>query len=1152
MPAPPAHPATDAIAAHAEGRLSGAEAARMDEHLASCSECYETFTETVRFALEEEEEEIAPNRAKILPFVRRPAFQLAAVLAIAVGLLLAFQQLWRPRGGTRGAPLVAELAQAMGTTRFIAPRLTGGFEHGRLVVLRSSGTTQGLDQQSPAVIAAVARIRERAEGDTSPEALSALAITYLVSGDVAKAVKALESATAQDPKNPRLQSDLAAAYLVRASRLDEPADIPKALDAAEKAIEIEGAPAEAWFNRALALEQLHLVDSARKAWNDYLERDSTSAWADEARKRLEDLPPAQQSTLEEDRARARAAIVEGEAAIDALADESPSILADYFLAELLPAWSDAYLAGLPNAAVLRTQARHLGEAIFRTTGDALPRDAALALAAPPSGPSRDPPRLQAQGYKALLEAERLYELQQPSCDTFRESHRLLESGGSPYASWSRARIVYGCSYQHEQSAAELSQIEAVAEERSFRRLLGRVHWSQALSHANQGELSTSLARYGLARDDFRALRDPENEANVLVRFAHVLEEAGESRSAWRERIRGLALLDRIRQPRQRQTLFTAVVLACLTQGLTRTARHTAEALVEAARRGSKPAYLSDALIWRSLIRSGLSMDEQAGADLAEARSSISQVQDARFAELLAAQADAADGRIFVAREPARAAAALTRALSYYEHAVQPWVPALRLDLARAQAALGLDDEAEAQLDAGILLLESQRLQLRDARLQAAFFDRGASLFDEMAAFQTEKRHDASRALSFVERGRARQLLDALHSPRAASRADARGVASNGARPREPQELQRGLPAGIALVYYECLPDRLLSWVVTREGIHFGGQALDREDLRREVAAYQAAMEGRAALSAVRQQTASLFDLLIRPLGPHLRGQRALVFIPDQTLQPVAFASLWDRQASRFLIEDHLIGFAPSGSVFLRATAATSAPSRNGRLTLLAVGNPRIDRERWGGLPGLSAAESEAGEVARLYEHSTLLTGREATKGRFLDSARSSGIVHYAGHAVPDDTLFLPRLLLAPEAASADSGVLDLRELDGTALPRTRLVVLAACRTAAGVVSRSEGALSLARPFLAAGVPNVIASLWDVDDALSRRFFVAFHRALLADGEPLSALRRVQLAFLREADPTLAHPAAWAAFRALGGLDARVLEQGLPPTRDQRL
>jgi hypothetical protein len=208
----------------------------------------------------------------------------------------------------------------MGTTRFVEPRLTGGFQHGRLVILRSGDRPQGLDAHTPSVIAAVARIRERAEGDTTPEALGALAVTYLVSGDIGKAVKALESATAQDPKNPRLQSDLAAVYLVRASRLDEPADIPKALEAAEKAIEHADAPPEAWFNRALALEQLHLVDSAKKAWEDYLKRDSTSPWAEEALKHLEELPPAQQSTIEEDRP-ARTALAEGEVPRQ-LADEA--------------------------------------------------------------------------------------------------------------------------------------------------------------------------------------------------------------------------------------------------------------------------------------------------------------------------------------------------------------------------------------------------------------------------------------------------------------------------------------------------------------------------------------------------------------------------------------------------------------------------------------------------------------------------------------------------------------------------------------------------------------------------------------------------------------------------------------------------------------
>ena len=45
------HPDPRLIAAHAERRLSGVEAAQMDEHVAGCSECYEVFAETVQFGL---------------------------------------------------------------------------------------------------------------------------------------------------------------------------------------------------------------------------------------------------------------------------------------------------------------------------------------------------------------------------------------------------------------------------------------------------------------------------------------------------------------------------------------------------------------------------------------------------------------------------------------------------------------------------------------------------------------------------------------------------------------------------------------------------------------------------------------------------------------------------------------------------------------------------------------------------------------------------------------------------------------------------------------------------------------------------------------------------------------------------------------------
>jgi CHAT domain-containing protein len=171
-------------------------------------------------------------------------------------------------------------------------------------------------------------------------------------------------------------------------------------------------------------------------------------------------------------------------------------------------------------------------------------------------------------------------------------------------------------------------------------------------------------------------------------------------------------------------------------------------------------------------------------------------------------------------------------------------------------------------------------------------------------------------------------------------------------------------------------------------------------------------------------------------------------------------------------------------------------------------------------------------------------GSRATKTAFLDGIRVSQVVHYAGHAASSaEPPFAARLLFARDAITGESGALYLHELSRRDLPRTRVVVLAACRTAAGRVSRVEGALSLARPFLAAGVPDVVASLWDIDDSVSRQFFVVFHRALLAEGDPDMALRKAQLVLLKGEDATLAHPASWAAFICMGGLNPHSLSKG---------
>ncbi len=1049
-----------------------------------------------------------------------------------------FQQLWHARSPRPASPLVAELAQAMGNKRFVEPRLTGGFQHGRHVVLRSGDTTQGLDQHSPAVIAAVAHIRERAEGDTSPEALGALAVTYLVSGDIGRAVKALESATAQHPKNPRLQSDLAAAYLVRASRLDEPADIPKALEAAETAIALEGAPPEAWFNRALALESLHLVDSARKAWHDYLERDSTSAWADEARKRLEELPPAQQSTLEEDRARARAAIAEGQAGVDRLADEAPQVLRDYFDNVLLAEWADAQLTGQPNALALHTQAQQVGEAVFRATGDALPKDVALALASAPSAASRDPPRSQALGFKALLEAQRLNDQRQVSCDSFRESHRLLHVGGSPAAARARERILVTCLYPRKDPSVlpELARIADDARQKQYGKLLGRALWMTALVHSDAGDFDPAIRHYRQAQVVFRTLRDPEEEGSVALRLAYVLNSTGDSRAGWREGLRALAHLGAFKQAIRRESALLLIAVACWQDRLAASAVHALTELADGARRSDRRDVLAHALVWRGQVLHALGQQERAVADVAEARLLLGSTRETAYADSNEAFVDVAEGRILESEQPEKALAHLQRALPYFEETIPAFVPALRVDVARVLRARNREGEAEAELAAAIRQIESQA-SLGGAQQQATFFDYAASApFDAMVALQLDARDDPVRALEYVERSRGRQLRASLlagprTSPRRTGFATSRVPA-----PLAPEEMQRALPEGVALLHYALLPDRLAAWVSSREGARFFRLSVAPDELERRVVGYESAVEVGAPLSALREQGAALFDALVRPLLPALAGHESLVLMPDAALQALPFASLWNRETGRYLVEDYRLGQSLSGSVFVHATdtAARSKPDRT--LRLLAVGNPRL--APGSGLPRLPGSELEARDVARLYGDFELLLEAEATKRAFLEALPRSDVVHFAGHALQGDVPGSGRLLLAPDRDARAGGSIRADEIAASGLERTRLVVLAGCRTATGERSRFEGVRGVTRPFLAAGVPMVVASLWDVDDTASRAFFSEFHRQFLAEGDAATSVRKAQLALLAGSDPVLAHPSKWAGFVSFGGLVRR--------------
>src|SRR5207248_10394719 len=104
-----------------------------------------------------------------------------------------------------------------------------------------------------------------------------------------EAIASLQLAARAKANDATLWSDLAAAYLDAARRSGRAGDLRLALAAADRALQINPRLAEALFNRALMLEQLERREEAAAAWRQYLDADSTSGWAGEARDRLNAL-----------------------------------------------------------------------------------------------------------------------------------------------------------------------------------------------------------------------------------------------------------------------------------------------------------------------------------------------------------------------------------------------------------------------------------------------------------------------------------------------------------------------------------------------------------------------------------------------------------------------------------------------------------------------------------------------------------------------------------------------------------------------------------------------------------------------------------------------------------------------------------------------
>jgi tetratricopeptide (TPR) repeat protein len=271
------------LAAFVDGTLGPADRAAVLAHLSTCPDCYEVVAEV---ALTNEELKAAgepvpaddPESAQSKGSSRRWGVYAAAggALALAATLLLFIL----PQRNT-----LAPLVSIVGSERLTVARPTGDFLYGPLRSPLRGSTDDGRFQ----LRAEVLRLAERAGQTGAAVDLHAAGVAHLLAGDVAASVRALESAVKLKPEDPAIRSDLGAAYMTRFLQSGDPSDGRAAIEAFDRALARTPSLKEAWFNKALVLEQMNQPDAAAAAWSKYLELRAEPGWREEAIRRRDAL-----------------------------------------------------------------------------------------------------------------------------------------------------------------------------------------------------------------------------------------------------------------------------------------------------------------------------------------------------------------------------------------------------------------------------------------------------------------------------------------------------------------------------------------------------------------------------------------------------------------------------------------------------------------------------------------------------------------------------------------------------------------------------------------------------------------------------------------------------------------------------------------------
>ena len=481
-------------------------------------------------------------------------------------------------------------------------------------------------------------------------------------------------------------------------------------------------------------------------------------------------------------------------------------------------------------------------------------------------------------------------------------------------------------------------------------------------------------------------------------------------------------------------------------------------------------------------------------------------------------------------------------------------------LGDAQFKNGQNEASVKSLLTSIELLEELRRDLEDADLfKVSMFETQETTYSILQEVLLEQ-NQFEAALEMIERGRSRAFVDLLsrsynldaeviedvevetpdiESIRQIAKEQNSTITSYSIA-RQIQEIQgERKVVEVALWIWVVQPDGSVHFRkrdladLRQQGMTITDLIIDSRcfgdpmclELRQEEMQYENPLFWEWEDDALDPYLQTLHSILIEPIADLLPNtpEEQVIFVPHRSLFMVPFAALQDANG-KYLVESHTIRTTPSIQVLDLTHQQNKTISSEG---IAIVGNPTMP----GGLKQLPGSETEAAAIAEMFGSESILIGDAATESAVIDLIQNRRFIHLASHGLLDAFAHDGRqevpgaIALTPTETS--DGFLTTSEIFNLRL-NSEMIVLSACDTGRGQITE-DGVIGLSRAFMAAGIPSVVVSLWQVPDEATSDLMIEFYNQLQVGEDKAKALRKAMLHNLEKYE----YPQDWAAFTLLG-------------------